>query len=329
MQMKIYDFNGLKISDRNGSYGGNSGDKEGVFIGNDYWLIKYPNSTKGLTNVGSLSYTTSPQSEYIGSHIYATFGYDVHETLLGVRNEQVVVACKDLCDDDHRLIEFRQLKNTYNKQLSEELDSTFKSTASNHFVNLREVMLHLEYNPELQGISGFKERFWDSIIVDGFINNNDRNNGNWGILRSKTDKILAPVYDNGSSFSPNIPDSKIIKKLADDRAMQVGALNGITAYSLDGEHNVLFRDLMKTDIPELNEAIRRVVPNILEHIEDCRNVIISIPEQVEGYQIISAERKEEYCKELDIRAELVLEPALTRILHTIEKEIPDSDHEER
>ena len=27
--MKIYDFNGLKISDRNGSYGGNSGDKEG------------------------------------------------------------------------------------------------------------------------------------------------------------------------------------------------------------------------------------------------------------------------------------------------------------
>ena len=32
MQMKIYDFNGLKISDRNGSYGGNSGDKEGVFI---------------------------------------------------------------------------------------------------------------------------------------------------------------------------------------------------------------------------------------------------------------------------------------------------------
>lgn len=58
-------------------------------------------------------------------------------------------------------------------------------------------------------------------------------------------------------------------------------------------------------------------------------MIISIPEQVEGYQIISAERKEEYCKELDIRAELVLEPALTRILHTIEKEIPDSDHEER
>ena len=42
-------------------------------------------------------------------------------------------------------------------------------------------------------------------MSDIFINNNDRNNGNWGILRNKdgVDR-LAPIFDNGGSFQTKI-----------------------------------------------------------------------------------------------------------------------------
>ena len=85
--MKIYDFNNCKISDRNGIYGGMAGSKEGIIIDNEYWFIKYPQSTRSMQNV-ELSYTSSPISEYLGSHIFRVLGYDVHETLLGIRNDK-------------------------------------------------------------------------------------------------------------------------------------------------------------------------------------------------------------------------------------------------
>ena len=43
----------------------------------------------------AVSYTTSPVSEYIGSHIYQSMGFPVHETKLGTYQNKVVVACKD------------------------------------------------------------------------------------------------------------------------------------------------------------------------------------------------------------------------------------------
>ena len=217
-------MNDVPLSDRNGTYGGNSGEKEGVLIGDQYFLIKYPRSTVDLNNTGSLSYTSAPLSEYIGSHIYEILGFDVHETALGIRNGKIVVACEDICDDTHRLIEFRQLKNTYNNELSKALDMTLHSTSKDHFTNLDEVRLHLQYNPEIRNIDGLQNRFWDCIVVDGLINNNDRNNGNWGILRSKTESLLAPVYDNGSSFSPNIPESRLQNKLNNQKLFEEGAL---------------------------------------------------------------------------------------------------------
>mgnify|MGYP000402797589 CR=1 FL=1 len=54
---QIYDLDQCKISDRNGTYGGNSGDKEGILINGEYWIVKYPKTTKTLTNVGNLLYT--------------------------------------------------------------------------------------------------------------------------------------------------------------------------------------------------------------------------------------------------------------------------------
>lgn len=43
----------------------------------------------------NLSYSNSPVCEYIGSKIYELIGMPVHNTILGVRNEKIVVACED------------------------------------------------------------------------------------------------------------------------------------------------------------------------------------------------------------------------------------------
>lgn len=172
--------------------------------------------------------------------------------------------------------------------------------------------MHLNYNPELQNIPGLKERFWDCVIVDGFINNNDRNDGNWGILRSKSEQILAPVFDNGSSFSPNVSESKIKMRLQDENAFAQAALNGRSAYSLDNKRQAFFSEILRADIPEIQQAITRVVPNIDAHMQDIQMLIRGSPEKAVPYTIISPERKAEYCNELSYRHEKMLLPALDR-----------------
>ena len=47
----------------------------------------------------------------IGSQIYQSLGIPVHETMLGIRDNKLVVACKDF-DPLHRLVEYGQIKNS-------------------------------------------------------------------------------------------------------------------------------------------------------------------------------------------------------------------------
>lgn len=318
--MELYNLDKCALSDRNGTYGGNSGDKEGILIGDEHWIIKYPKKAKKLQDVKDMSYTSSPVSEYIGSHVYEILGYPVHRTVLGIRNNHVVVACKDLCDDSHRLIEFRQLKNTYNKTLNEKLDMSMTSSGSEHFVNLEEIMIHLKYNPSLQNVRGLKERFWDCVVIDGLINNNDRNNGNWGILRGKDGDTISPVFDNGASFSPNVPEPKILNKLKSSEALEQGACGIITAYSIDGERNAMFREIIELDIPELKESVRRIIPVVKEHIPEINSMIDEIPESVGNFSVISADRKSVYKKEFLVRLENILEPSFERITRVEKKQ---------
>ena len=52
------------------------------------------------------------------------------------------------------------------------------------------------------------------FVVDAFIGNWDRHNGNWGFLyNQETDKLeIAPIFDCGSSLFPQI-DDELIKKV--------------------------------------------------------------------------------------------------------------------
>ena len=46
-------------------------------------------------------------------------------------------------------------------------------------------MFNFEENKDMREIVGIKERFYDMFVIDAFINNNDRHNGNWAILSNE------------------------------------------------------------------------------------------------------------------------------------------------
>ena len=93
-------------------YGGRAGRKEGILIDGEPWLAKYPRSTRDLRGRGLPSYTSSPLSEYLGSHIYALLGIPTHETRLGYRDGKIVCACRDFTSPGVVLYEFSKVKTT-------------------------------------------------------------------------------------------------------------------------------------------------------------------------------------------------------------------------
>lgn len=313
MTEKILNLENAPLSDRNGTYGGAAGSKEGILIDGEYWLVKYPQSTKSMT--GDLdSYTTSPLSEYIGSHIYEILGYPVHKTKLGLRNGKLVVACKDFCQYPGELREMRTLKNIYNKQLEDLLETEISSTGSTHCIELKEILLHLDYNPVLSTIKGLKERFWDCVIIDGLINNNDRNNGNWGLLYRNGIYEIAPIFDNGSAFSSKATDKMLLARLNDAKRMESSALNTISVYGKDGKNSHLRDLLVECAIyPDYQAALRKNVPLIQEKMPKINDFMLSIPETYNGIQICSTTRASVYLQEMQLRLNKLLIPALENL----------------
>ena len=90
--ISLYDFSNCKENFR--TYGGNAGRKASISFKNSSWIIKYPGNLKKIPDI-ALDYSSSPISEYLGSHIYELLGIPVHETRLGFFDDKLVVACKE------------------------------------------------------------------------------------------------------------------------------------------------------------------------------------------------------------------------------------------
>ena len=112
-------------------YGGANGAKIGVLYEGEPYLLKFaPHAKKNP----KLHYANAPQCEYLGSHILASLGLRVHQTLLGLYQGKTVVACKDFTLGYARFFEFAALKNSvlsldssgYDTDL-EDIQATFDS----------------------------------------------------------------------------------------------------------------------------------------------------------------------------------------------------------
>ena len=215
--MKILDLRDCELSLR--GYGGAAGRKVGIVIDGEPWIAKFPRTTRDLVGRHLPSYTSSPVSEYLGSHIYELLGVPAHRTELGFMEGKVVCACKDFTWPDKLLIDFKSIKNA----TPDELEGYERVPSDGDCIFLSDVLSAIEVSPILSRVDGVEERFWDQFVVDAFIKNPDRNNGNWGVLLDRSGNVeLAPVYDNGSSlFSKRSPEFAE-ERLADEKSDQAG-----------------------------------------------------------------------------------------------------------
>ena len=321
--MVIYDLSHCRYSDRHGLYGGYGGDKDGVIINGERWIVKYPKSTKSMNVSPDLKYTTSPVSEYIGSHIYEILGIKTHKTILGYRNNKIVVAVKDFLSDNERLAEVRTLKNAANKELSEELKIDLNSSHSGDRVNLNELMVHLSHNPIMKSVPGIKMHFWKMVVIDTLIDNNDRNNGNWGIIYGDK-KRIAPVYDNGNSFNTKATDEQISYYLNESSEEQeIRITGGRTAFQYN-DKTLSAKKALSLDIPELKKSIVELTPIIYEKMPEICDMINDIEEEYKGIEVISPERKEYYTLSVEMRFEKLLVPVYEPIKgHSFDEDIEE------
>lgn len=313
----IRNIDDAPYSMRRGTYGGASCDKDGVLIDGECWIVKYPKNARDLARHAEMTYTNDTVSEYIGSHVYQILGYPVHETMLVRRKDKIAVACKDFCSNKEILLEIRTIKNEHNEELEQKLETSFSSTGSAHCIELDEILLHLKYNDILNSIPGLTERFWDMVVVDALINNNDRNNGNWGIIRNMEtgEESLAPIFDNGASFNGKTPDSRLEKMLQSPNALLQNAQNGISAYGTQGK-NYNLNEIINYKNSDLKDALIRNVPIIKERLSQIVDMINDIPPEA-----CSEIRKSFYIKTMNIRIEQILVPAYDKALESTKERL--------
>lgn len=295
--MELIDFNEMKENDR--TYSGNAGEKLGIVFRGENWILKFPKSTKAFRNV-KISYTTSPLSEYIGSHIYEILDIPVHETIMGIKDGKVVAACKDFLKDGDILQEFRELKNMYQKELTDILADE-RSSGSGDGVDLTVILAVLEKNRILKKVPEIRQRFWDMFVVDALIGNNDRNNGNWGVIKDHNGEYkIAPVYDNGNCFSNKATDDQIIKRMNEPENMRNSAYISVrSAYEENGKGINPFRYMAETDNIECLKAMERIYLKF--DIGKIGQMLNDIPSVYHGYSILSRIYKDYISQIVDMR----------------------------
>ena len=189
------------------AYNGANGKKIAVRYDGDVWLLKFPPSAADRPT--ALSYTNSCLSEHLASTIANMVGLKSQETRLGTFTNgktKVVCACQDFTADGKLLYDFCSIKNTV-------IDSETNGTGTELDDVLETIELQAFVDPVM-----LKEHFWDMFIVDAFLGNFDRHNGNWGFLvdpaTRKTE--IAPAFDFGSCLLPQADDD-IMRRVIEDK----------------------------------------------------------------------------------------------------------------
>ncbi len=270
---------------RNKTYAGANGSKISVIYNGEQYMLKFPVPP---SRNKEMSYTNGCASEYIGCHIFESLGIPVQETMLGIYTkngkEKVVVACKDFTSPGIVLQDFASLKNTI-------IDSEHNGygTELNDIIGAIEEQNAIEPNK-------LKEWFWDIFIVDAFIGNWDRHNGNWGFLyNTETDKItLAPVYDCGSCLFPQADEAIMQRTLDNQTEMDFRVFNiPLSGIKINNKKINYFDFISSLENDDCNKALKRIVPQIdMEQIGEIIDETPFISDlQKRFYKVMLSERK--------------------------------------
>lgn len=290
----MIDFTNLPT--RKKAYGGANGSKLSVIYNNELYMLKLP--MHALKNP-NLSYTNSCTSEYLGCHIFNMLGIKAQETLLGeyeyhgkVKN---VVACKDFTSPNTTIVDFASVKNQI-------IDSASNGYGTELFDILDTIQKQNAVDPK-----ELEEHFWNMFVIDAFIGNWDRHNGNWGFLyNQETDEMkIAPIFDCGSSLFPQI-DDELIKKVISSKAEMNARVYDMptSAILVDGKRGNYHKMITSLKYRGCTDAVKRIAPRI--NLEDI-NILIDEVEQLTQLQ-------KDFLKAiLKLRKELILDATLKEI----------------
>lgn len=293
--MSVIDFTGLPR--RNKMYAGANGSKISVIYDGEQYMLKFPPFPKKNKD---MSYSNSCFSEYIGCHIYDSVGIPVQKTILGrftVKDkEKIVIACRDFTEPGVTLQDFASLKN-----------QMIDSERNGYGTELSDILYTFKEQTAIDEIA-LTERFWDMFIVDAFIGNWDRHNGNWGFLYdARTDAMeLAPVFDCGSSLYPQADDRIMRAVLADDKEMNYRIYEIPTsAITINGKKIKYFEFISSLQNEECNRALMRITSQI--NMEKVRQIVEETP-------FISDLQKQFYLTMLLKRKERILDHSLKKLI---------------
>lgn len=271
---------------KNKTYGGANGNKISIIHNNKMHMLKFPTIPTRETNI---SYIHNCYSEYIGCHIYDLLGFKVQKTTLGVymtKNKlKFVVACEDFTKPGIVLQDFASMKN-----------QIIDSKHSGYGTNIDEVIEAIEKQTAVDA-KQLKKHFWNMFIVDAFIGNWDRHNGNWGFLyNTQTDNVeIAPIYDCGSCLYPQIDEEMMINMMHNKKELEKRIYNVPTStFKKDNKRINYFEFISSLENNDCNEALMRIVPKInLDKIYEMIDKIPLMPTiQQSFYKKVLKERKE-------------------------------------
>ena len=197
--------------------------------------------------------------------------------------------------DGSRLFDFCSIRNTV-------LDSPYSGTNTELEGILDTIQKQQYVDPE-----ELLRYFWDMFVVDAFLGNFDRHNGNWGFLyHDDTQSIRpAPVYDCGSCLLPQADEWVMRMVLENPEELDARVYRFPTSSIKQAERKINYYDyLMAAGNPDCNAAVIRMVPRL--HMDAIRTMIHDVP-------FLNELQRQFYQKYLAARLEKIMLPAYLQL----------------
>ncbi len=287
MMDTYYDFTTAK-TDLYKGYRGANGQKKSVFFQGERYMLKFQPVKNGIPSNSCIS-------EYLGCHIFQSIGIPAQETLLGIYAGTPVVACKDFENQGKQLMEFAMLKN-----------SLINSSQNGYGTELSDILSAIE-DQELIPVQKLKEYFWNMFIVDAFLGNFDRHNGNWGMLvdSNRNEATIAPVYDCGSCLYPKPTDEQISQIVSSEKEINNRIYVFPTSEIKINNTKINYFDFISSlQNEDCTEALKRIAPRI---------DLSTIYEIVDQTPHLSNIRREFYKMMLQRRKEAIIDYTMRKL----------------
>lgn len=243
------------------AFGGANGKKISIEYNGELYMLKFPPSADNKPT--ELSYTNSCISEHIASSIFNIIGLNAQKTILGTYTvngkEKIVCACEDFTAGGEQFYDFSAIKNTIidseHQGAGTELDDILETIEKQKFVNPDKLL----------------EFFWDMFVVDAFLGNFDRHNGNWGFLVDENGSSkIAPIFDCGSCLLPQADNNIMEKVLNNEDDLNARVYQFPTSAIKENNRKINYFDfLTNCNDDDCNEAVKRIIQRIdLDKIND-------------------------------------------------------------